>query len=251
MLGAIFGGASKILGGIAASKAAKARNAAARREYERQLDIRKRGWFQQLSVYGAKVNKYTTQLNENDLAANRGYAQAQAALGAQQSKALAQSEGKFIKFVNQKLGKTIASGATGRSAARLEMMDFAAFGREQANLAFKLTRSAEAYQSNVESIRNQQKSARNKLFGDVMFTPVASVPPNPPTMENTSMPILQGFLGAAAGFANAAGSDSGTPGGGSGISERGGFGTDISGRDFDSGDFGYGDNYIYSPEGWD
>jgi len=203
VLGAIFGGASQLLGGIAASRAARARNAAARREYERQLEIRKRGWFQQLSVYGAKVNKYTTQLNENDLAANRGYAQAQAALGAQQSKALGQSHEKFIKFVNQKLGKTVASGATGRSAARLERMDFAAFGRAQADLAFKLTRSAEAYQTNVESIRNQQKSARNKLFGNVMFTPVASVPPNPPTMENTSMPILQGLLGAAAGFAGA------------------------------------------------
>jgi len=213
VLGAIFGGASKILGGIAASKAAKARNAARIREYERQLDIRKRNWFQSLSIYGAKVNKYTTDLNENDLAANRGYAQAQAALGAQQSKALAQSEGKFIKFVNQKLGKTIASGATGRSAARLEMMDFAAFGREQANLAFKLTRSAEAYENQVESIRNQQKSARNKLYGDVMFTPVASVPPNLGVMEDTSMPVLQGFLGAAAGFASAGETSTGDLGG--------------------------------------
>ena len=69
MLGAILGGASSILGGFAASKQAKARNAAARRNWERQQEIRKRQWFQQLSVYGAKVNKYTTQLNENDLAA--------------------------------------------------------------------------------------------------------------------------------------------------------------------------------------
>ena len=197
MLGAIFAGASSILGGIAKSNQAKARNRAAVREYERQIEMRKRGWFQQLSVYGAKVNKYTTQLNENDLAANRGYAQAQAALGAQQSKALAQSEEKFIEFVNKKLGKVRASGRTGRSAARLERMQFAAFGREQANLAFKLTRSAEAYQTNVEAIRNQQKSARNQLFGNVMFQPVASLPPNAPQMENTSKPIFQGILGAA------------------------------------------------------
>ena len=221
MLGAIFAGASSILGGIAKSNQAKARNRAAVREYERQIEMRKRGWFQQLSVYGAKVNKYSTQLNENDLAANRGYAQAQAALGAQQSKALAQSEDKFIEFVNKKLGKVRASGRTGRSAARLERMQFAAFGREQANLAFKLTRSAEAYQTNVEAIRNQQKSQRNQLFGNVMFTPVASVPPNAPQMENTSMPILQGFLGAASSFAG--GMETGTgvdtntiPGGGGG-----------------------------------
>lgn len=201
MLGAIFGGASKILGGIAASNAAKARNRAAIQRYERDLEIRKRTHFQKLSIYSAKVNKYHTDINENDLAANRGYAQAQVALGQAQSKAVGQSEKKFIEFVNKKLGKTLASGATGRSAARLEMMDFAAFGRGQADLAFKLTRSAEAYQTQVESIRNQQKSARNKLYGSVMWQPVADLPPIAPQMENTSMPIIQGFLGAAAGFA--------------------------------------------------
>jgi len=201
--GAVFSGASSILGGFAASSAAKARNRAARREYERRLEIRKRKWFQDLSIYGAKVNKYTTDLNENDLAANRGYAQAQAALGRAQSKALAQSQDKFINYVNTKLGKRIATGATGRGVARLQRMDFAKLGRAQADLAFKLTRSKEAYDSQTEAIRNQQKSQRNKLFGSVMFTPVASVPPNAPQMENTTMPILQGFLGAAASFAGA------------------------------------------------
>ena len=219
MWGAVFSGASSILGGFAASSAAKARNRAAIREYERRLEIRKRRWFQDLSIYGAKVNKYTTDLNENDLAANRGYAQAQAALGAQQSKALAASQEKFKQYVNQKLGKRIASGATGRGVARLQTIDYKAFQDEQADLAFKLTRSGEAYQSQVEAIRNQQRSQRNQLFGNVMFTPVASVPPNAPQMENTSMPILQGFLGAASSFAG--GMETGTgvdtntiPGGG-------------------------------------
>ena len=204
MLGAVLGGASKIFGGIAASKAAKARNAAARRNWERQMEIRKRQWFQKLSIYGAKVNKYTTQLNENDLAANRGYAQAQAALGAQQSKALAESEADFIKFANKTLGVRAASGQTGRSAMRGAKLDFAALQRKVGERSFKLTKSREAYETQVEGIRNQQKSARNKLYGDVMFTPVASVPPNYPPMENTSMPIIQGFLGAAAGIAGAA-----------------------------------------------
>lgn len=201
MLGAIFGGASKILGGIAAGKAAAARNRAATERYEREKEIRKRNHFQKLSIYSAKVNKYHTDINENDLAANRGYAQAQVALGQAQSNALAQSEDAFIKFANQKLGKTLASGATGRSAARLEMMDFNELKRKQTNFAFKLTKSAEAYESQVESIRNQQKSARNKLYGSVMWQPVADLPPIAPQMENTSLPVLQGFLGAAAGFA--------------------------------------------------
>lgn len=241
MLGAVLGGASKILGGIAASKAAKARNAAARRNWERQMEIRKRQWFQQLSVYGAKVNKYNTQLNENDLAANRGYAQAQAALGAQQSKALAESEADFIKFANKTLGVRAASGQIGRSIMRADKLDFAALQKKVGERSFKLTKSREAYETQVEGIRNQQKSARNKLYGNVMFTPVASVPPNYPPMENTSMPIIQGFLGAAAGIAGAAEESTGvenfddSPQIFGGVNDRGGsgFGTNIYGRDFD------------------
>lgn len=203
MLGAILGGASSILGGFAASKQAKARNAAARRNWERQQEIRKRQWFQQLSVYGAKVNKYTTQLNENDLAANRGYTQAQAALGAQRSKALAESEADFIKFANKTLGKRAASGQTGRSAMRGAKLDFAALQRKVGDRTFRLTKSREAYETTVENIRNQLKTSNQKLAAGVAFTPVASVPSNPPVMENTSMPIFQGFLGAAAGIADA------------------------------------------------
>ncbi len=246
MLGAIFGGASKILGGIAAGKAAAARNRAAIERYERAKEVRKRNHFQKLSIYSAKINKYHTDLTENDLAANRGYAQAQAALGAAQSKALAESEGNFIKYVNEKLGKTAASGATGRSAARLDMMDFAAFGRKQADLAFKLTRSREAYDTNVEAIRNQQKSARNKLYGSVMWQPVADLPPIAPQMENTSLPVLQGILGAAAGFASAGETDTGVNTGDAPLGGRGGFGTDSIGRDFDDPMFGAGSNYIMS-----
>jgi len=213
VLGAILGGASSILGGFAASKQAKARNAAARRNWERQQEIRKRQWFQQLSVYGAKVNKYTTQLNENDLAANRGYAQAQAALGAQQSKALGESEADFIKFANETLGKRAASGQTGRSAMRGEKLDFASLQRKVGDRTFRLTKSREAYDNTVEGIRNQQKGANQKLAAGVAYTPVASVPTNYPPMENTSMPIIQGFLGAAAGIAGAAEDSPGDLGG--------------------------------------
>ncbi len=251
MLGAIFGGLSKVVGGIAASKAAKARNRAAIERYERAKEQRKRTHFQKLSIYSAKINKYHTDLTENDLAANRGYAQAQAALGAAQSRALAESEGLFIKYVQEKLGKKAASGATGRSAARIEMVDFAAFKREQADFAYKLTKSREAYDSNVEAIRNQQRSARNKLYGNVMWQPVADLPPIVPQMENTSLPVLQGILGAAAGFAGAGETDTGVNTGDAPLGGRGGFGTDSQFRDFSAGDYGAGSNYIYSPEGWD
>ena len=75
-ISAILGAGKAILGGIGQAQQIKAENRRRIREYERQLEMRKRNWFQQLSVYGAKVNKYNIDLNENDLAAQRGYAKA-------------------------------------------------------------------------------------------------------------------------------------------------------------------------------
>ena len=73
---AALGGASKILSGIGQSQQIKAQNTAKRRAWERQMEVRKRNWLQNITTYKAKVNKYNIDLNENDLAANRAYEQA-------------------------------------------------------------------------------------------------------------------------------------------------------------------------------
>ena len=229
---AAIGGAGKILGGIGASKQIKAQNAAKKRDYERRLEIRKRTWLQKSTLYSAKINKYNIDLNENDMAAQRGYAKAQAELGAKQSAAIAGNEASFIKFTKNKFGKTAASGMTGRSAARAETMFLAEFGRKAADRTFALVKSGEAYQENVENIRRQQVSNRNQLFSNVAFQPVPDLAPNPPTYQNSSMPILQGILGAAAGGFEAASANS----------------------DMDIGNIGGGETYDFTPSGggmWD
>lgn len=196
----LIGGAGQILGGLGGRSAAKARNAAKRRQYEAAVDQRKRNYLQNLSIYSAKVNKYTIDLNENDLAANRGYAKAQAELGRIQSKALASSESAFIKMAREKMGKVAAGGLTGRSAARLETMVSAEYGRKVGRLAFSLTRSREAFEENVENIRRKQMSQRNKLFSSVAFVPVPGLAPTPPVMESTSMlPAIFGAVGTVVG----------------------------------------------------
>lgn len=187
--------ASSVLGGIGGMQSARAENERRRREYERALEIRKRNWLQERSVYAAKINKYNIDLNENDLAANRGYEKARAAVNALRSKALAKSESAFMKMTKEKLGKRAAAGMTGRSAARYETMVSAEYGRKLGNLAFALTKSQEAAIENMEAIRRKAKSARNKMFSQVAFQPVPSLAPNPPQMMNTTMPLLQGVVG--------------------------------------------------------
>ena len=103
---AVIGGVMQIGKGIARSMQARAENARRKREYQRALEIRKRNWLQKTSLYSAKVNKYTIDLNENDLAANRAYAKAQSELSAKQGAAIAANETSYMKMVRDKLGKS-------------------------------------------------------------------------------------------------------------------------------------------------
>ena len=204
---AAIAGGGQILSGIGQSKQIKAQNTAKRRNWERAMETRKRNWLQNRTTYQAKVNKYTIDLNENDLAANRAYEQARANLNATRSKALAGSESAFMKMVKEKVGKRAASGMTGRSAARYETMVAAEYGRSVGKRAFALTRSREAYIENVQATRRQALSARNKLYSNVAFAPVPTAAPEYPPMQNPNTPILTGIVGAAGTFAGAMGKE--------------------------------------------
>ena len=211
-ISAILGAGKAILGGIGQAKAIKAENRRRIREYERALEIRKRNWYQQLSVYSAKVNKYNIDLNENDLAAQRGYAKAQSNLRALEGRVVAQNETKFRELVSKKLGKRRASGQTGRSVRRGETLDMASYGRYTGRQAFGVSMAREKFKENVENIRRRQVSARRGLFSQVAFNPVPSLAPNPPELRGTGMVMANALLGAATSIAGGfGGKDVGAP----------------------------------------
>ena len=210
-LSAVLGAGKAILGGIGQAQAIKAENRRRIREYERQLELRKRNWYQQLSVYSAKVNKYNIDLNENDLAAQRGYAKAQSNLRSLEGRVVAQNEQKFRELVSKKLGRRRASGQTGRSVRRGETLDMAEYGRYTGRQAFGVSMAREKFKENVENIRRKQVSSRRQLFSSVAFNPVPSLAPNPPELRSTGMVMMNAMLGAASSLASIGGQDMGAP----------------------------------------
>ncbi len=235
-ISAVLGAGKAILGGIGQAQAIKAENARRVREYERAIEMRKRNWYQQLSVYSAKVNKYNIDLNENDLAAQRGYAKAQANLRSLEGKVVAQNETKFRELVSKKLGRRRASGQTGRSVRRGETLDMASYGRYTGRQAFGVSMAREKFKENVESIRRKQVSDRRSLFSQVAFNPVPSLAPEPPQLRGTGMVMMNAMLGAATSLASGfGGQDPGAP-----------IGDDMSafGQSFDV-------NYDFTPGGVD
>ena len=207
----IFGVASKLLGGFGQAKAIRAENARRIREYERIREMRKRSWFQQLSIYGAKVNKYNIDLNENDLAAQRGYSKAQSDLRRTEGQLVADNEAKFRELVSKKLGRRRGSGQTGRSVQRGETLDMASYGRFTGRQAYKISMAREKFKERTEGIRRRQVSARRGLFSQVAFNPVPSMEPSPPVLRGTGMTMMNAFVGAAGALVGGMQPDPGAP----------------------------------------
>ena len=202
----------------------RARNKAKREQYDFLLQQRKRDWQNQLSIWGAKRNKYVIDVTENDLAAHRGYAQAQAGLNAVYDQAAQNNEAALIKFLN-KHGTLAAKGRTGRGVGRINVMELAEMERAQGREFHRITKSREAYLANIEQIEGKARSRRRGLRSELGFAPVPQLAPPPPQMESEN---VTGKIAAAALEGIFAGLSSGvtapgTPTGGG----EGGEGTDV------------------------
>jgi len=195
MWGAILAGGLKgYFAGQDRDKRNRAENERRRQEYKRALEIRKRKWQQSRDVYGAKKNAYNIELNEIDLAANRGYEKTRAALNNKRAKALAANEDDFIKYAQKTLGKVAASGMTGQSAGRIAGRIEAIQQFKQAQRLNSLIKSGEAGQAANEAIYRKAKASQRQAYAKVAFTPIPSLAPNPPQMLSESGGGLRGLL---------------------------------------------------------
>ena len=199
--------ATSLFGSMGSRRAAKRRNKARKENWEHQLRVRKQGWYQNLSIWGAQRNKYFIDINENDLAAQRGYAQAQTQINNAFAEAAQANEGALIKYL-QGSGKLAAAGKTGRSIKRIAALDLGAMERTAGRRYYQLTKSRESFKEITENIRRQQMSQRNQLHANVAFAPVPDLPPPAPKLEAESLGmgdyLKAGFSGLS-GYAGAGG----------------------------------------------
>jgi len=162
------------LAGASAEKTASVNN------YKRQLKIRSIEWDRSRAMYGQKVSEANEQLDENFMAASRGFAAEQTQLNDLYNQASVSLQNDFVKIAEK--SKYYGSGKT---ADRLAARDMAAFGRSQALLASNLVRAGESYDNDVANIRQQLKTAQRKTVAPVMFKPQPGLPPVKPNTDMT------------------------------------------------------------------
>lgn len=195
-----------------ASAQANATNQAAINNYKYQLKVRERNWNQTRNVYSTKLHQYDQTLDENQMAAARGYQSAQMNLTEQFKQATFSQESRLAKLVRSQ-GNFAAAGRTGRSADRLGAEQMMQFGRSNAVMAENLMTGQSKYNAATENIYRQQLSANRKAYGKVAIAPQPGVAPVAPVMTPgpSGLSLAGGLLSAATGGVNTA--DQMTPGG--------------------------------------
>ncbi len=179
-------------GGLAGASAQKTAEV---NQYKRQLAIREIEWDRSRSEYAHKVTEAEEQLDENFLAASRGFGAEQMQLNAIFDQASVELQNDFTKLIeDQKFY------GTGKTAERLQARDLAAFGRSQALTSSNLVRAREGYDRDVTNIRQQLKSANRKTLAPVQFKPQPGLPPVKPNTDMTAANL--GALGTLVGGAS-------------------------------------------------
>ena len=167
---------------------AKAQNEAARRQYKYANEKRKRNWLQTLGIYGAKKVQGALNIAGATQALTDRYGLTQL----KKRLVRGQAEQKFVNLrtemmQNSKYSKMLASGATGASISRLNVMEMGAYGRKIAEIGSKL-------RANDFTLDQQDKAAWNKTKAYVRgqeaqtaLQPMQSVEIPQPVMQDVGM----------------------------------------------------------------
>jgi len=191
----ILTGASTALSAAGGLAGAASEKKASVNNYKRQLAIREIEWDRSRSEYAHKVTQAEEQLDENFLAASRGFGAEQMQLNALFDQASVEFQNDFTKLMEDR-----KFYGTGKTAERLRSRDLAAFGRSQALTASNLVRAREGYDRDVTDIRQQLKSANRKTLAPVQFKPQPGLPPVKPNTDMTAAYL--GAVGTIAGGAS-------------------------------------------------
>jgi hypothetical protein len=160
---------------------ARTANKATVANYKNLLKQREFDWRNRLRVYGQQLSQYKDSEYFDKQALGRGYRGAQDVLTDEYRSMRFQQEQQNISRA-QNLGSVLARGQTGASAARNVSNVMAAYGRNQAVMAQNILGARNRYAYDVEGLRRDYQSARNRAYSNVAIAPALGPAPVEPTL---------------------------------------------------------------------
>jgi hypothetical protein len=192
----------------AGAAAARAANKNAKRQWEYQMEVRKRKHMQKLSIYSLAKVQYKESLDNIHKGLTSAWDRGQVRLRRVKEEVMQRNHDKMIElFQNSKFGNMLASGQQGRSVQRIGTLEKAALGRYYTRNQRALTDQIDDFMVGVKSSRDRAKTAASKEFAKVVFEPVTDVAPPKPVYQNVGLAMFSDIFGFASTVAGIASSE--------------------------------------------
>ncbi len=184
---------------------ARAANKAAMRNYKYQLAQRERNWMSTLGVTSMERVQYAQSIDASNVGLQNFYGDLQEKYGDALGAARQQDEANYKEYLqSSKGGKAAASARTGRSAARMEVLDFGEYAAVGSRMAYKLTQSQRDISKAGAQMAAKTRAEQMQLFAHNNIVKTPELAPPKPVMQNVAMASFMDALSIASSVAGIA-----------------------------------------------
>jgi len=177
---------------------AKAANEQAMRNYEYQLEKRKRSWMQTLSMTQVEQLQYEQGIDASNLGLANIYGDIQEKYGELVDDAFKGAHEDWKKFLQENKGDQMkASGRLGRSTDRIGAIELGQYLKRGNDAATALTDAAKQLSRKGSEAAGRTRAQQLEMFTSVAFEKHPDIAPPKPVLQNETMAAFMDALSIA------------------------------------------------------
>jgi len=177
---------------------AKAANEQAMRNYEYQLEKRKRSWMQTLSMTQVEQLQYEQGIDASNLGLANIYGDIQEKYGDLVDDAFKGAHEDWKKFLQENKGDQMkASGRLGRSTDRIGAIELGQYLKRGNDAATALTDAAKQLSRKGSEAAGRTRAQQLEMFTSVAFEKHPDIAPPKPVLQNETMAAFMDALSIA------------------------------------------------------
>jgi len=188
---------------VCLGEGARNANKTAKRQYQYQLAQRERNWQQTLGVTSVERVHYDQSIDAGNVGLQNFYGEMQEKYGDLIGQAMQEDEAEFKRYAKEGKGmKAAVSGQTGRSAARMQVLDFGEYMAKGSRKAYMLTKAQEKLSDAGAKMAAQTRAQQMQLFAHNNIIKTPDIAPPRPVMQNVGMAAFKDALSIASSIAS-------------------------------------------------
>ena len=171
---------------------ARAANKAAKQKYQNQLAVRERNWMNTIALTHVERIEHDITMDAAHVGLGNQYAEIQEKYGALIDEAVHASEIDYKTYLEQSEGATAAaSGRTGRSIARMQVVDYGQYLAKGSRQAWKLSQNSRQLSKEGAQAAAEARHAQLSSFAKNNIIKNPDIAPPIPVKQNVTLAALR------------------------------------------------------------